>query len=271
MTTLDDLFKDQKGFWKYRGVEVGPARKNKDGVRWVANAWTGVALRAKTKQEMRRLILEAKKEHGFHYKELQAHAKKRARDWYCQDPDISDILKDLLDTDLCEHYGLTDCVVYFSLGYCQRDGVAFEGTPDLEEWRKHDEELDKKLKFIEGLLGMMRNQIHPEDGCYPNFWIKINHEGHYNWNSMNLEFVWNNPFCGECDYDTHGDHCPKWHDHVHALVGELEDYLKERIKNISRELEKTGYAELDYRQSDEYAEEGILANDYLFTEEGERA
>jgi hypothetical protein len=57
------------------------------------------------------------------------------------------------------------------------------------------------------------------------------------------------------------------------MVDELQGCLNEAVKQISRELERIGYDEIQYQQSDGYIEEELLANkdnDYFrFNRRGE--
>jgi hypothetical protein len=57
-----------------------------------------------------------------------------------------------------------------------------------------------------------------------------------------------------------------------TLANEFENYLDERIKEISRELEKNGYAEIDYHSSDECIREELENSpsyaDLEFNEDG---
>jgi hypothetical protein len=50
----------------------------------------------------------------------------------------------------------------------------------------------------------------------------------------------------------------------------VEAELDQVQKQACRRLEELGYAEIEYRDSDEYLDDALTANDhYLFTEEGE--
>jgi len=52
------------------------------------------------------------------------------------------------------------------------------------------------------------------------------------------------------------------------LVAEFESYLEDRIKEISRELEKAGYAEIEYHSGDDYITERLENLDWEFLEDG---
>ena len=56
-----------------------------------------------------------------------------------------------------------------------------------------------------------------------------------------------------------------------ALRESLEDYLAERVKEISRELEKSGYAEIEYRYDEDAIREEFLEREHLYEKDGTRA
>lgn len=56
---------------------------------------------------------------------------------------------------------------------------------------------------------------------------------------------------------------------IETLTNEIEEWLIQWVKDVSRELEKIGYAEIEYRQSDESIIESFNANEKQFLEDGE--
>lgn len=56
-----------------------------------------------------------------------------------------------------------------------------------------------------------------------------------------------------------------------ALAGEFEKWLEEWVKNLSREMEKNGYSEIEYRDSEEVIIDFMDANEWTFLEDGGRA
>lgn len=162
-------------------------------------------------------------------------------------------LEELLNTDLSEFHGITNSKVLYSLGHCQGDGVAFEGNPDIDHWAEHDEELAEKLTALRAwavLLGVEE----------PQFYIRIsNSDRHYcHWNSMTLELT------NDADWPTNNDIVP-----LDDMASAVEAYLTNAIKDISRALEKTGYAEIEYMDSDECLSEYLSESDHImFTRHG---
>jgi len=57
---------------------------------------------------------------------------------------------------------------------------------------------------------------------------------------------------------------------VEKMVPEFESYLLERIREISRQLEETGYAEIEYLRSREFMEQRIEDRGWKFLEDGRR-
>jgi hypothetical protein len=195
---------------------------------------------------------------GYRYSQLGPKGKAAAREWYRnQEWGDDDGMEDLLSNDLSDHYGLTNCEVMYSLDNCQGDGVVFKGNPDLEEWADHDETLRDLITEMKGLAALLGFEP-------PDIAVQINQHGHYtHWNSMDV-----------CVEDHAWEDRPQ-RDLVDAKLDEILRHLEERVKNISRELEETGYAEIDYRASDEYLDEllaGNEDNDYFrWTRSGEHA
>ncbi len=58
-------------------------------------------------------------------------------------------------------------------------------------------------------------------------------------------------------------------DNIDPLIKDLREFLKGWVEDTSRELEKIGYGEMEYRQSDENIIEFLDNNEYLFDEDGE--
>lgn len=57
---------------------------------------------------------------------------------------------------------------------------------------------------------------------------------------------------------------------IDEVVANVLAKLENVYMELCKKLEKDGYADLEYRNSDEYQKESIEANEYEFTEDGER-
>jgi hypothetical protein len=180
----------------------------------------------------------------YRYSQLGPKATSAAREWYrSKGWDDCDDLSELLNNELSDEYGVTGCKLYYSLGYCQGDGVAFAGDPDMDEWACHDEELRGLLSEIKGLAALL-------GFSEPDISVVISHHGlACHWNSMEVsinDYAWEEGAMRES---------------IDAKLEEILRYLEDRVKEISRALEKTGYAHIEYYQSDEYLDALLSGND----------
>jgi hypothetical protein len=183
-----------------------------------------------------------RKKCGLPFKRLSKAAKERAiektRDWIRED-DIQ--LQDTFDGILSEA-GFPNMTIYWSLGYCQGDGVAFKGSIDMDELMKHEPYIVEQLARAV-LLG-----VNPDDWEWSG---KIEQHGSYcHWNSMDVELEWQP-------------------ENVDFIGRAIRTHIAERCKELSREMEKIGYSEIEYQTSDEHCIECIEANDYRFDRDGD--
>ena len=56
-----------------------------------------------------------------------------------------------------------------------------------------------------------------------------------------------------------------------VLREDFENYLDGKVKEISRELEKSGYAEIEYRHSEELIRQELPERQHLYGKDGSRA
>ena len=192
---------------------------------------------------------------AYTYDELSDRAKENAREWYRESSD-SAWINAMITEDFAyalNKLGYPAEDINWSLSYMQGDGVSFYGQiQDLEKvcnnlMPKHERDTLKRKRHTEygdlSILDMLNIVIY-----------KTNH--HYDhWNSMRLADAYEGPSL-EIVAQT-------------ALYSFL-DAIKDNIKEVSRKLEQDGYRILEYHESDERVAESIIANDYLFSEEGSR-
>ena len=199
---------------------------------------------------MERITIET-----YKFEELDEKAQKKAIEWYREHAWDSHNDNQLTD-DFCEYLeenGLvvdytggknTHPKVWWSLGNCQGDGVAFEGKIDL----------DKLAAKHEDVAALMKKVKEIDEEATSDFWFRISHSGHYyHENSMSVD--------SECSDN----------EALHEIQAELQTIIEGLIKEWSRHCEKMGYDEIDYVNSDESIIEMIEANEYNFTKEGKRS
>ncbi len=167
------------------------------------------------------------------------------------DCDDAEFLTEDFKMQLAE-YGFEETEVYWSLGYCQGDGVAFYG-------RVHPESLKEKDRSAKRLIGTLET-------AGDELYIEITGaNGHYHhWNSMTIEI--------ECSNEIDDEDLPARLKIARPELREnLEAYLAEKVKEISRELEKSGYAEIEYRYDEETIRNDLTMREHLYEKDGTQA
>lgn len=188
----------------------------------------------------------------YKYSELSEKAKEKAvRDWVenghawnsgHDSRALTDQFKEILQEKGFEK-GVEVC---WSLSSCQGDGVAFSGSLDVPKYIKASD----LMKKFGRLIGKVEARVY-------------NRGRECHWNSMSVEIFEDDSGSGSIG--------PKdWHPGSLSkdLIVEFEEYLTQDVKDISRELEKIGYAEIEYRESEESVADTFEANYYEFTEDG---
>lgn len=139
--------------------------------------------------------------------------------------------------------------IYFSGFSSQGDGACIEGT-----WRASDMETLKALKAYfctDKELHRIHRELRWYAKRYPQATCSSKHTGYYNHSrSTTLD-----PFLGE-----EVDYSKETHDGLEEALIDFMDWIYKALE-----------AEHNYLNSDESADESIRANEYDFTEEGERA
>lgn len=189
----------------------------------------------------------------YRFEELSKKAKEQAiknyreKGWGWGQHD-SDALNDAFKDLLMDKGFDADVEVFWNLNYSQGDGVAFKGSVDVGKYIRAAD-LMSEYGFLVGKISAVVKQ-----------------EGRYtHWNSMEVEVY---------EEETGQTLGPKdWHPvksqaSIESLIESFRQNLETDVKAISRELQKIGYAEIEYKDSDEYIIETIGANDWEFTADG---
>ena len=178
---------------------------------------------------------------------MERFQERRNKTWDSFD---TETVSEPMEYKLKEHYGITDCELTWSLSCCQGDGVAFKGKPDITKWAEKDE-------YLAGLISELESWSILSGFEPPEYSVGITIHGNYShWNSMTVELV------NETEWDGTEDVVVPLMDRV----CDINDYLNKAVKDISRDLERIGYDEIDYQSSEEY----LTDNDYRFTANGHR-
>jgi len=148
--------------------------------------------------------------------------------------------------------GFDGVEVYWSLGYCQGDGVAFYGRVWAQDLKKKDEQAKTLIEKLERAGDDIAIEITGASNHY------------HHWNSMTVEIEFDTEFEDEDLPSRLKIARPAWRE-------EFEEYLSERVKEISRELERSGYAEVEYQTSEETIKADLLEREHLYEKDGSRA
>ncbi len=166
------------------------------------------------------------------------------------DWDDAAILTEDFKIQLAER-GFPEMEVFWSLGYCQGDGVAFYGSVYPKDLKEKDPEAKR---FIEAL---------EKAGDCLSIGISGDNKHYHHWNSMTVEVE----FESESD-----EEIPARLKIARPILREdFQAYLAEKVKEISRELEKSGYAEIEYRHSEEAILEELPEREHLYEKNGRLA
>ncbi len=162
------------------------------------------------------------------------------------DWDDAAILTEDFKMQLAER-GFPDVEVFWSLGYCQGDGVAFYGSVYPEDLKEKDPNAKKFIEALEKAGDVLSIGITGENNHY-----------HY-WNSMTVEV----------EFEEEGETLPpRLRIARPVLREEFEDYLDEKVEEISRELEKSGYAEIEYVHDENTIRDELMERENLYEKDG---
>lgn len=182
----------------------------------------------------------------YEFGELDDKAKEKVRLWLGEGGFVTEELIDYFATEL-QIRGLAGLDTHFSLGNCQGDGVAFEGsvtiTPDSVLAARTGEPDPEFPKFPEGVVEI-RVTLTSRDNHYTH------------WNSFSVDVL-----CETIDAEGFSDEIDP--------PADFEEAVTDYFRNLSRTFEKDGYEIIEYRDSDEALAEDCEANDYRFNRYGE--
>ena len=148
--------------------------------------------------------------------------------------------------------GFESVKVFWSLGYCQGDGVAFYGRVYADDLKAKDSRAKKLIERLETAGDEIAIEITGANGWY------------HHRNSMTVEIDFENETDDEDLPARLKIARPVWRE-------DFESYLSERVKEISDELEKCGYAEIDYRYEDETVRGDLSDRNELYEKDGTQA
>jgi len=190
---------------------------------------------------------------AYKFNELSKEAKDKAieehREWEWAHGEYLHFF-----TEDCEEHakelGFTDCKFQYSLSCSQGDGLSFSA------------------ENYEGLEKLFLNELGKGKGntakiLAENCTVEIKgNNGRYCYASENDVELYIENY-------TSSINCTNI-DNIEDVVSGVESELKTIYMDLCRKLEKQGYDEIDYQNSDECISETIESNEYEFTEDGKQ-
>jgi hypothetical protein len=187
----------------------------------------------------------------YSFEELSPEVQKKVLENESAKYEIDcDFITEWFTDVLLEQHGIDEVQVNWSLSCCQGDGVAFYGKPSLDKMAEKDEEIKLVLDQI--------RDIDPDCSLYLTITSNSNHYCH--WNTMDIEI--------EDDIDLNLSDTEVGT--IEHLILFLKAKIDKKVKNISKELEKLGYEDIENQHSDESIQDFIEANEFRFTKDGKR-
>jgi hypothetical protein len=155
---------------------------------------------------------------------------------------LNDQVSEYFNEKAQERFG-PDLKVYYSLGHCQGDGVAFEGEISLDTLLSDSS--DYKDSFN-------RDELRLLNKCKDCISINVKNElRYYHYNSFRVDLV-----IGQYSYS-------RDYKYIDELQKSIEKKILTILQNISHDLEKSGYE--DFSQVDEFSKDVLVNSDDLFT------
>lgn len=138
--------------------------------------------------------------------------------------------------------GFEDAKIAFSGFWSQGDGASFTATVNIETFlRKH-----RSITRFKKLLPLI--PMGDLSACV----VRVGHHHvHENTVKADVEMAWNNET-----------------EPLEGLRGELEGFLTERVRELSRKIYKSLESDYRFQTSDEAIIETLKANEYTFREDG---
>ena len=190
--------------------------------------------------------------------------------------------EEMIKTD----FNFNDVKIHYSLGYCQGDGASLEfSNTQISELKFTDKRMasirDSIWDFInhiysieslsKGNIKCIMEDLRDTTICT----YKNSYGNHYSHNRTIESEVIN-----FSDYDFYkyratedmeiSEETQKMLLHyIDIFCENIEYQVTEFLQNIGKELERSGYEEIEYRTGEEYTKENIISNEYEFTENGE--
>ena len=220
----------------------------------------------------------------YGYNELDDHVRMRLLEGYQRAAHemfpaemLTDWFKDFLSD---KGFDLED--IRWSFSCCQGDGVAFYGLVDLETLEPQQEAVKAVLDKARALAAARPGDTEYEGEDRYCFILRIEKcNSHYDhWNSMSVQVEVDNydddteildPYISSSGEVIHwsGEGTPPEKYGLGDIARDLEETVQELCRELSREMEKAGYDDIEYQTSEEVCLEQLQDMGEVFAENGD--
>jgi hypothetical protein len=177
----------------------------------------------------------------YKFSELEQKVQEHIIKKHYENEDYSFLDDDLLAELLCSDTYFSDVKLSYSLGSCQGDGLSFSGEFDLEKWLNEKETLLPRVK--RAVLQYMKIKSNGNQGRY--CCARADQvEGVYKYTPFRV------------------------YPRLDKVCGNIVANVGKYYVSLCKHVEKTGYAEIEYRMSAEKYSEFADANDYEYDVHG---
>jgi len=198
----------------------------------------------------------------YSFNELSENSQNVAIGHYQNDQEYYLDFWEELEEEELKAYGFNMPKIYWSFGYSQGDGSCFicDNTTlsdlKISEIENHISEIENKLNK----LNIKDANLLIDD--FHNYEFEITQHGRYtHFNSTSISFL------SYFDYYKNEDAILNI---LNNGIDEFEEILKNWMVEYNKKMEKRGYAEIEYQNSEECIKMGFLENSVEFLEDGTR-
>lgn len=181
----------------------------------------------------------------YKFEELSDEAKQVAIEKHRNN--IDEVFLDMFYDDcieIIEEVGFcSDIKVQYSLGYSQGDGLSFSCDYFTKLNELFVEVLGEgKQKTIDCIIDNCSFELSGNNGRYC--------------------------FASKSDIDFYSNSTSVSHTNIERIIQKVCRVLENIYTDLCQDLEKRGYGEIEYQNSDEYISEELISNEYEFTKQG---
>jgi hypothetical protein len=183
------------------------------------------------------------------WNELTEEQKQKAVEYYREknyehlfDQNDAEMMKEGFEEQLVESGYPKEIEVYYSLSYCQGDGVCCELKNQTMYWSEISTIAKRLMKEQEfNKLNSLVEKYDMEVLCT----IKHNSNHYYHMNTMEIvvTYVENDEMSPETDQE------------FNNLIEQLQSLVSSDLRGFCHKFEESGYKQIEYLQSDEYLKE----------------